>query len=180
MHRIDTSGHVSNLFNPGDPLVPRPPTQVDEHWLNAVQEELVNLIVTGAGITLVKGTNTQLLAAIDKLNTERACGLVVLGATPALVSGTSKNVAGVSNFGAGVGNKLRITLTTALTQAIPVVIVTPCGFGLGAGGTPTSPVFYEACQSTSTTIDIAAFSSAGAQLDVSAISRAFSFSIELP
>lgn len=59
MHRIDADSHVGNQFNPGDPLVPRAATQVDHHWLNAVQEELANAI-TSAGVALVKGTNTQL------------------------------------------------------------------------------------------------------------------------
>lgn len=63
MHRIDTDGNVSNLFDPGDPAVPRNPTQIDAPWLNDVQEELCNTI-TSAGITLVKGNQEQLLAAI--------------------------------------------------------------------------------------------------------------------
>lgn len=66
MHRIDTTGHVANQFNEGDPLVPRLPTQVDIHWLNAIQEELVG-VVLDAGISLVKGMNTQLLSALQGL-----------------------------------------------------------------------------------------------------------------
>lgn len=63
MHRIDTDGAVSNLFNPGDPLVPRNPTQVDEHILNAFQEEICR-VVEGGGLALVKDRNTQLNEAI--------------------------------------------------------------------------------------------------------------------
>lgn len=63
MHRIDADGHVGNLFDEGDPGVPRQPTQVDVDWLNAVQEELCNF-ATGSGLTLVKGTNTQLKSAL--------------------------------------------------------------------------------------------------------------------
>jgi hypothetical protein len=66
MHRIDADAHVGNLFNEGDPGVPRLPTQIDKHWLNMVQEELVAL-ATDAGITLVKGTNTQLRDSIREL-----------------------------------------------------------------------------------------------------------------
>ncbi len=66
MHRIDADAHVGNLFDEGDPLVPRQPTQIDKHWLNAIQEELVT-IVLDAGISLVKGTNTQVLAALRSL-----------------------------------------------------------------------------------------------------------------
>lgn len=63
MHRVDTDGNVANLFDGGDPGVPRLPTQVDSHILNAFQEELANAI-EGAGITLVKDTNTQLRSAV--------------------------------------------------------------------------------------------------------------------
>jgi hypothetical protein len=58
MHRVDTDGHVGNLFNQGDPTVPRAPTQVDPAILNAFQEEHVNAIID-PGTALVKGTNTQ-------------------------------------------------------------------------------------------------------------------------
>ena len=63
MHRIDADSHVANLFDEGDPGVPREPTQVDADWLNAVQEEVASLIV-GRGVALVKGTNTQLATAL--------------------------------------------------------------------------------------------------------------------
>ncbi len=63
MHRTDADGNVANLFDEGDPGVPRQPTQVDAAILNAFQEELCNLI-EAAGITLVKGTNTQLRDAV--------------------------------------------------------------------------------------------------------------------
>src|SRR6266508_5023221 len=58
MHRIDTVGSVA----PGIFTDTNPATIVDDDWFNAVQSEIVNLI-EAAGITLVKGTNTQLLAA---------------------------------------------------------------------------------------------------------------------
>lgn len=66
MHRVDTDGHVLNMFDEGDPLIPRLPTEVDSEILNAFQEELANAIEAD-GTALVKGTNTQLrsiLAAI--------------------------------------------------------------------------------------------------------------------
>jgi len=70
MHRIDTDGAVSSLFNEGDPAVPRNPTQVDKHWLNAVQEEIVNAVtvVNSASVsrTLTKGTNNQLASAMTR------------------------------------------------------------------------------------------------------------------
>lgn len=75
MHRTDGDQHVSNMFSEGDPGVPRLPTQIDKDWLNAVQEEIVNAII-GAGITLVKGTNNQLAAAIvNKTSNEGITGI---------------------------------------------------------------------------------------------------------
>lgn len=63
MHRVDTDGNVSNLFDNGDPGEPRQPTLVDADILNAFQEEIVNAILD-QGIALVKGTNTQLRSAL--------------------------------------------------------------------------------------------------------------------
>lgn len=67
MHRTDGDSNVSNMFDPGDISAPRYPTQCDSTWLNAIQEELVNVILTRAGITLVKGLWTQLGSALDFL-----------------------------------------------------------------------------------------------------------------
>lgn len=67
MHRVDTSGHVGNQFDNGDPLIPRLPTIVDAAILNAFQEELANAILT-AGVALVKGTNDQLAGVMANLN----------------------------------------------------------------------------------------------------------------
>lgn len=66
MHRTDGDSNVAGLFDAGDPGVPREPTQVDADWLNAVQEEIVG-VVLDAGIALVKGTNTQLLSGLRTL-----------------------------------------------------------------------------------------------------------------
>lgn len=62
MHRTDAADNVANLFSAGNPGTGQQGTKIDVAWLNAVQEEICNLI-EGCGITLVKGTNTQLLAA---------------------------------------------------------------------------------------------------------------------
>lgn len=81
MHRVDTDGHVSNLFDEGDPLVPRQPTQIDKHWLNAIQEELVSIVLDGAsGIgALAKGTNTQVLAALRAILVNRTTAQTITG-----------------------------------------------------------------------------------------------------
>ena len=64
MHRIDSFGATEeNLFTEGNPAEAIPATRVSDDWANDVQEELCNLI-EGEGITLVKGTQTQLQAAV--------------------------------------------------------------------------------------------------------------------
>jgi len=63
MFRIDSDGHLNNLFTDGDPQAGTPATVISAAWLNALQEEIAN-VIEGAGITLEKGTNTQLLAAL--------------------------------------------------------------------------------------------------------------------
>lgn len=69
MHRIDSSTATSeNKFTNGNPSTATPATVVTDDWLNAVQEEIVN-VITGASIALNKPDNTQLLAAIRALAT---------------------------------------------------------------------------------------------------------------
>lgn len=65
MHRIDTAGNVANHFA-DVPAVGQPGTIIDEHWLNAVQDEIASLIES-SGTTLVKDTNTQLATALGLL-----------------------------------------------------------------------------------------------------------------
>lgn len=64
MHRIDGAGATAqNLFTEGDPTQGVPATTVTGAWLNAVQEEIAN-VIEGAGLELDKPDNTQLHAAI--------------------------------------------------------------------------------------------------------------------
>jgi hypothetical protein len=62
MFRIDSDAHVNNLFGPGDPQTGTKGTKVSADWLNAVQEEVCNLL-EGMGVTLEKANRGQLLAA---------------------------------------------------------------------------------------------------------------------
>lgn len=66
MHEIDGDGNVDGSFVEGDPTTGTPATVITADWLNAVQDELIN-VIEGAGIELEKGTNDQLLAAILSL-----------------------------------------------------------------------------------------------------------------
>lgn len=116
MHRIDADAHVSNMFDPGDPLEPRPPTQVDADWLNAVQEEIANTIeaCTRPAIppVLQKGVNTQLRDALPL----RAHGRVKLNATPGgapSIESGERNLASAALV-AGVPNRIRVTFSNAM------------------------------------------------------------------
>jgi hypothetical protein len=66
MHRIDTDGHVNNLFTDGNPQTGQASTLVDSAWLNAIQENIIGALAA-ANIPLVKGNNGQLAAAIIAL-----------------------------------------------------------------------------------------------------------------
>ena len=67
MHRIDGAGATGgNLFTDGNPTSGVPATVVTDDWLNAVQEEVCNVIAS-RGIALSKPVNTQLLAALNSM-----------------------------------------------------------------------------------------------------------------
>ncbi len=67
MHRVDGPGNDNNKFTSGDPATGTPATIVVPDWLNAVQEEIAN-VIEAAGIALDKTQDDQLLAAIQTLN----------------------------------------------------------------------------------------------------------------
>jgi hypothetical protein len=71
LHRIDTDtkevdkhGSGKHGFTEGNPATGTAATQVSEEWLDAVQEEIAE-VIEDAGITLSKADNTQLRQAID-------------------------------------------------------------------------------------------------------------------
>ncbi|SOE82101.1 hypothetical protein SAMN05446927_5412 [Caballeronia arationis] len=77
MYQIDSSGSVTTqptpaaagtpgFFTNGNPATGVAATILDADWFNAVQSELVN-VLAAAGLTPTKGTNNQLLAAINTL-----------------------------------------------------------------------------------------------------------------
>jgi hypothetical protein len=76
MHRIDhptklvdANGAGKDGFTNGQPGL-RAATIVDDAWVNGVQENICQAI-EGAGITLVKGTHSQLLTAIQTISAGR-------------------------------------------------------------------------------------------------------------
>lgn len=66
MHLIDAAGHVNNQFVHEDPATNRPPTEIDAAWLNAIQNEIAN-VITASGVPLNKSENDQLFAAISRI-----------------------------------------------------------------------------------------------------------------
>ena len=59
MHLIDGAGHVNNQFVSEDVATGRPPTEITNDWMNAIQNEIANFILS-AGMNLIKSNNTQL------------------------------------------------------------------------------------------------------------------------
>jgi hypothetical protein len=64
MHRIDGAGAtIAGQWTEGNPGTGTPATEITADWMNAVQNEIEN-VITDAGITLNKASNAQLLAAV--------------------------------------------------------------------------------------------------------------------
>ena len=84
MHRIDGQNHDNNRFQGGDPAQRANATVVTSDWLNAVQEEIVNAIVS-EGITLDKAVNTQLTDALTNIKNELGNALPPVGSIIAFI-----------------------------------------------------------------------------------------------
>lgn len=134
MHRTDADSNVSNRFDPGDPLVPRLPTQIDAAWLNAVQEELAN-VITADGTALIKGTWTQLLGAVVTRGTDQIGADAISGRKQfdngIQASGGSAARAGVNAFGGISGS----THLSAALRGTGNAAGSPGVFGTGDPGT---------------------------------------------
>lgn len=127
MHRIDTSGNVDNRFHPGNPATGQQATLVDQDWLNAVQEEIVNVILT-ANIDLEKGTNDQLADAIVAL----IAGVVGDGSGAVPTTRQVLTSGGLLTGGGNLAADRTIGLVAASTGEVAAqvrndVVVTPAG-----------------------------------------------------
>lgn len=117
MHRIDSSGTAAALptpgavgsqvgyFTEGNPSLGVEPTVVSADWLNAVQEELAN-VVESTGATLDKTDRTQLKAAIIALASGLGTGLLskTFANTPFTVTTAAKIVKWDTSGGSCVQN----------------------------------------------------------------------------
>jgi hypothetical protein len=101
MYRIDSRGATGDgRFTEGNPTTGTPATVVNAQWMNAVQDEVVN-VIEGAGIDLEKTNSTQLLAAINALATAQVRGLYPVGSVYVNAS-DSRNPALIFGFGTWV------------------------------------------------------------------------------
>ncbi|MGE0333104.1 MAG: hypothetical protein AB7P37_20680 [Ramlibacter sp.] len=73
MHRIDTSTAApGGFFTEGDPTEPTAATRVSADFLNALQQEVCN-VIEAAGLALNKADNTQLLQALRRGSEHGRC-----------------------------------------------------------------------------------------------------------
>jgi microcystin-dependent protein len=70
MHLIDGAGHVNNQFVSEDVATGRPPTEITADIMNALQNELANVILS-SGMSLSKVNNAQLTAALNNTFAKR-------------------------------------------------------------------------------------------------------------
>ena len=90
MHKIDTPSAVNGNFVNKNYSAGIPGTVCDASWLNAVQDEICNLIV-GAGLNLDRSNNEQMRAAIVAISNKYATREIVDGSTVTNVSSGGAN-----------------------------------------------------------------------------------------
>ena len=137
MHRTDAPGHVANLHVDANP--PTAGTTVAAATMNALQEELAG-VVEAMGIALVKGTNTQVLAALRALFADGRPSISAAVASNALTVSIKTLVAGAD---ATAGTPIRFSFIdpASASNSVPVVrsltaassIVISSGSTLGTG-----------------------------------------------
>ncbi len=135
MHRTDGQAHVGNLFNEGDPLIPRLPTQIDKDWLNAVQEELCNAI-TAASVALVKGTNNQLASVIvDRMRAQAIGGIKTFNDN--LIALSDVTITGALNANGVVNANAGAVVTQTAAAGANLIAMDVTGKGTGRAATFT-------------------------------------------
>lgn len=144
MHRIDSAtaspdenGAGKDGFTEGDPGMGVPPTALTAPWFNDAQEELCNLI-EAMGITLVKGTQTQLLAAL-RSPVGSGTGAAIHGTGGGTSGPGLKGTGGASNGmgvqGQGTGTGSGGEFTGGATSGAKGLIATGTGSGAGIQAT---------------------------------------------
>lgn len=132
MHRIDGEGATpDNKFTEGNPSTGAIATEVTADWANAVQEEIIAVLVA-AGIVPAKADNGQLLEAIQSL--------IAGGGTAVTADGVSIVDAGSFFAGADVEAALqqlgdRLENGTFLSRQIRRLVITVGGTALQTDAT---------------------------------------------
>ncbi|MCY1077412.1 hypothetical protein [Archangium lansingense] len=118
MHRTDAAGNVDGLHVPGSLTPPlQEATVIGSDWLNAVQEEICNVVE--AHTPLVKADNTQLLAALNAMYGRLAA--YVWGGHDADANGSQNYNGSISRTGTGV-YVVTLTEPVAADNTVPVVV----------------------------------------------------------
>jgi hypothetical protein len=73
MHRIDGDGAINERFV--GRTTSQEGTVVTADWLNAIQEEIANVVEAAPGVTLEKSNNAQLLAALQTIGLGSSSGI---------------------------------------------------------------------------------------------------------
>lgn len=108
MHKIDGPGATADYkFTEGDPAGGVPATVVTADWLNEIQGELIS-ILAARGIPPVKGTQNQVLTAIQQM---------IAGAIPSAPADATEAVKGILRLATLVQVKGGTDDTAAITSA---------------------------------------------------------------
>lgn len=128
MHRVDTSTAVPvvpanepagqpGYFSKGDPGAGQSATVPGKDWFNAVQEELVHVILQ-AGLALDKALHTQLFTAIVKHITDRVAGFVAYPVAPEFISASQFRVPGNETGKLSINKRVKVTDLTTFGERI--------------------------------------------------------------
>lgn len=125
MQKISGVGHVNNRFVAEEVNSGQAPTQITASWMNAVQDEIVNVVVE-AGLSLDTNNNAQLLAALKTLSENKY--IVASGTTSAyqgvylpLVANPTKGIFSLNTVAVGTNAIAGVTLALNNGTAYPII-----------------------------------------------------------
>jgi len=159
MHKVDGPGATpTNGFTEGSPSTGTPATTVTADIMNALQEEICNVITAGAGLTLSKPDNTQLLQAILSLASSSTGSGQALGVNN-IINGEMAIFQRAASTPGGVLTKSSITAATygldrwevqCQVSGTGTGTVSRQAFTVGQTDVPGNPTWYMRLQQLST------------------------------
>lgn len=150
MHRIDgadidpnANGSGKAGFHRGDPVSGREATEITEHFMNAVQEELCN-VIEESGIALDKTQNNQISKALKKMLAEALPRWEKIANKPNSLQGygitdaaSKSEISGrVSKSGDTMTGHLNVPSIHAIHQSRSTAIMADTVFHLGTNTSP--------------------------------------------